>query len=99
MELSVIAYLILLLAVAILRVFELRVSRRNQQRLVARGAVKLDKPKFRWVVLVHTAVLIGAAFGARPRFGWHLRAAVGANLRRHSERIWLSHSGVFLVGF
>jgi methyltransferase len=61
MDLSVIAYLGLLVAVAILRVFELRVSRRNQEQLVARGATKLDKPKFRWVVLVHTAVLIGAA--------------------------------------
>ena len=61
MDLSVIAYLALLLGVAILRVFELRVSRRHQRQMVARGATKLDKPKFRWLVLVHTAVLLGAA--------------------------------------
>ena len=61
MDISVIAFLGLLLAVAGLRIFELRVSRRNQQRLIAQGAVKVDKPPFRWVVLVHTAVLICAA--------------------------------------
>src|SRR5579885_2810902 len=58
---SAMAYLVLLLAVASLRIFELRVSRRNQAAMAARGAAKLDKPNFRWVVLVHTGVLIGAA--------------------------------------
>jgi methyltransferase len=58
---SVMAYLLLLLAVAALRIFELRVSKRNQAAMAARGAVKLDKPNFRWVVLAHTGVLIGAA--------------------------------------
>jgi methyltransferase len=61
MDITVIAYLALLLAVAMLRIFELRVSRRHQQQLLAQGATKVDKPPFRWLVLVHTAVLIGAA--------------------------------------
>ena len=61
MDLSVIAFLILLLAVALLRLFELRVSRRHQEELIARGATKVNKPQFRWVVLVHIGVLIGAA--------------------------------------
>lgn len=61
MDITVIAYLGLLLAVALLRIFELRVSRRNQEKLLARGASKVEKPPFRWVVLVHTAVLICAA--------------------------------------
>ena len=61
MDITVIAYLGLLLAVALLRIFELRVSRRNQQKLLAQGASKVEKPPFRWVVLVHTAVLICAA--------------------------------------
>lgn len=61
MDITVIAYLGLLLAVALLRIFELRVSRRNQEKLLARGALKVNKPPFRWVVLVHTAVLICAA--------------------------------------
>ena len=61
MDLTVIGYLGLLVAVALLRMFELRISRRNRQQMLAQGAVKVDKPLFRWVVLVHTAVLIGAA--------------------------------------
>lgn len=61
MGLSVIAFLILLVLVAALRLVELRISRRHQQQLVARGAAKVDEPRFRWMVLLHTAVLIGAA--------------------------------------
>jgi len=61
MDLSVIAFLGLLLAVASLRLVELRISKRHQKEMVARGAAKVDEPKFRWMVLLHTAVLIGAA--------------------------------------
>jgi methyltransferase len=61
MDVSVIAFLALLIAVAILRLLELRISRRHQQQLVSRGAAKVNEPKFRWMVALHTAVLIGAA--------------------------------------
>ena len=61
MDLSVIAFLALLLAVGLLRIFELRVSSRHQQQMIARGATKINEPRFSWIVFVHTAVLIGAA--------------------------------------
>lgn len=61
MDISVIAFLALLLAVGLLRIFELYVSRRNQQKMMAQGATKVAEPQFRFLVLVHTAVLIGAA--------------------------------------
>ncbi|HUL35719.1 MAG TPA: isoprenylcysteine carboxylmethyltransferase family protein [Candidatus Eisenbacteria bacterium] len=61
MELSVIAFLILLCLVAALRVYELRLSRRHQLEMIAHGASKVDEPRFRWMVLLHTGVLIGAA--------------------------------------
>jgi methyltransferase len=61
MDVSVIAFLLLLVAVAALRLAELRISRRHQQQLVSRGATKVDEPRFRWMVALHTAVLIGAA--------------------------------------
>jgi methyltransferase len=61
MELSVIAYLVLLVVVALLRVYELRISRRHQQDMIARGASKVDEPRFRWMVVLHTGVLVGAA--------------------------------------
>jgi methyltransferase len=62
MDISVIAFLALLLAVALLRIFELSVSRRHQQQLMAHGATKVSEPRFRWIVLLHTAVLVGAVF-------------------------------------
>jgi methyltransferase len=61
MDITVIAFLALLLAVGILRIFELGVSRRHQQHMIAGGATKVNEPQFRWMVFVHTAVLIGAA--------------------------------------
>lgn len=61
MELSVIAFLGLLAAVGVLRLFELRVSRKHQLQLVSRGAAKVEEPNFRWMVALHSAVLMGAA--------------------------------------
>jgi methyltransferase len=61
MELSVIAYLALLLLVALLRIVELQISRRHQREMVAHGAAKVNDPRFRWMVLLHTGVLVGAA--------------------------------------
>ncbi len=61
MDLSVIAFLGLLVAVALLRIVELQISRRHQQEMIARGAAKVDEPRFRWMVVLHTAVLLGAA--------------------------------------
>jgi methyltransferase len=61
MDITVIAFLALLLAVGLLRIFELGVSSRHQQQMIAGGATKVKEPQFRWIVFVHTAVLIGAA--------------------------------------
>src|SRR5258707_15781610 len=61
MDISVIAFLALLLAVALLRIFELGVSRRHQQQMIAHGATKVKEPRFGWIVRFHTAVLVGAA--------------------------------------
>jgi methyltransferase len=61
MELSVYLFLALLLAVAALRIFELRVSKLHQQRMTSRGASKVKDPYFRWMAIFHTLVLIGAA--------------------------------------
>ena len=60
MGVSVIAYLALLVIVALLRLVELRISRRHQMEMTARGAAKVAEPRFRWMVVLHTAVLIGA---------------------------------------
>jgi methyltransferase len=61
MDVSVAAFLGLLIAVALLRGVELVISRRNQQRLAALGVRKATDPYFPWMVLLHAAVLAGAA--------------------------------------
>jgi methyltransferase len=55
------AFLVLLLVVALLRLLELRISKRHRRELIARGAAEVNEPEFRWMVLLHTAVLTGAA--------------------------------------
>ena len=61
MGLSVAGFLGLLIAVALLRGVELVISRRNQHRLEAQGVSRANEPHFHWMVLLHTAVLAGAA--------------------------------------
>jgi methyltransferase len=61
MDLSVIAYLLLLLLVAALRIVELRISRRHQRAMVPRGAQVVVEPIYRWMVALHTFVIVGSA--------------------------------------
>ncbi len=60
MGMSAKAYLVLLAAVGVGRLVEMRISRRNQRRLAAQGASKIAEPHFRWMVLLHIGVLISA---------------------------------------
>ena len=93
MDITVIAFLALLLAVALLRLFELRVSRRHQGELIARGATKVNKPQFRWVVLVHSFVLIGAALEVvllrRPFFPLLAALMFAIFLASNAVRLWV----------
>lgn len=61
MDVTIIAFLALLAAVAALRIVELQISRRHQKSMIARGACKIEEPRFGFMVALHTAVLIGAA--------------------------------------
>jgi len=93
MDLSVIAFLGLLLAVASLRLVELRISKLHQKEMVARGAARVDEPRFRWMVLLHTAVLIGAAlevvFLRRPFIPWLAAPMFAAFLAANAVRWWV----------
>jgi methyltransferase len=55
-----VAYLWLLVLVAIGRLAELRISRRNQGRLEKQGVRKIPEPHFRWMVLLHGGVIVCA---------------------------------------
>jgi methyltransferase len=61
MGLTVYLYLALLAAVGVLRLVELRISRQHQKRMLAQGALRVREPHFKWMVVVHTGILIGAA--------------------------------------
>jgi methyltransferase len=61
MGVSRIAYLFLLAAVAAGRIVELRLSRANQRKLIQAGGTRVAEPHFNAMVLLHTAVLAGAA--------------------------------------
>ena len=93
MELSVIAYLVLLLVVAGLRLYELRISRRHQAEMVARGASKIADPRFRWMVVLHTAVLLGSAlevvFLRRPFYPLFAAVCFAIFLAANVVRWWV----------
>ncbi len=61
MDLSIAAFLALLIAVALLRGVELVISRRHQRGLEAQGISRASEPHYRWMVLLHAGILIGAA--------------------------------------
>jgi methyltransferase len=74
MDLTVIAFLILLACVGVERLLELQVSRRHQRDLANCGARKHRDPQYRWMVALHVGVLIAAAAEVilrhRPFISW-----------------------------
>jgi len=96
MDLSVIVFLSLLFAVALLRLVELRISKRHQKEMAARGAAKIDEPRFRWMVLLHTAVLLGAALEVvllrRPFIPWMAAPMLAVFLAANAVRWWVIRS-------
>jgi len=96
MDLSVIVFLGLLFAVALLRLVELRISKRHQKEMAARGAAKIDEPRFRWMVLLHTAVLLGAALEVvllrRSFIPWLAAPMFAVFLAANAVRWWVIRS-------
>src|SRR5260370_10538902 len=96
MDVSAYAFLGLLVDVGLLRMVELRISKRHQKEMAARGAAKVDEPKFRWMVLLHTAVLLGAAievvFLRRPFILWLAAPMLAVFLAANAVRWWVIRS-------
>jgi methyltransferase len=96
MDLSVYSFLSLLLAVGLLRLVELGISRRHQKEMAARGAAKVEEPRFRWMVLLHTAVLVGAALEVvllkRPFLPWLAAPTLAIFLAANAVRWWVIRS-------
>jgi methyltransferase len=58
---TVAAYLLVVAAVAMLRFAELAISARHRRALAAAGATAVHEPHFKWMAVLHTAILAGAA--------------------------------------
>ena len=93
MAVNVIAYLALLLAVGLLRIYELQISRRHQQQMLARGASKIQDRRFRWMVMLHVCVLIGCAvevvFLHRPFYPLFAAFCFAIFLSANAVRWWV----------
>jgi len=87
------AFLALLLCVALLRLVELGISKRHQREMLARGAAKVEEAKIGWMVLLHTAVLAGAALEVvllqRPFLPWLAAPMVALFLAANVVRWWV----------
>lgn len=83
----------LLAAVAVGRLLELRLSKRNQKRLESRGAVRVHEKRFYLMVLLHAGVFAGAAAEVsllhRPFLPWIGGAAAALFLAAMILRIWV----------
>jgi methyltransferase len=90
---TLLPYLGLVLAVAGLRLFELRVSRRRQRALIARGMRKVGEPHFRAMVALHTTILIASGLEAWLVPRWPIpvlsAAALLVLLAANALRIWV----------
>src|SRR5215467_14940309 len=94
MGLSFYVFLCLLAAVGVLRLVELRVSRHNYHRMLAGGAVPVPEPHFKWIVVIHTGVLIGAAleviFLKRPFIPWFAAVMFVLFIASNLLRLWVA---------
>ncbi len=87
------AFLALLLCVALLRLVELGISKRHQREMLARGAAKVEEAKIGWMVLLHTAVLAGAALEVvllrRPFLPWLAAPMFALFMAANAVRWWV----------
>ena len=92
-QVSFFFYLTLLLLVSAGRLIELRHSRRNQTLLTLQGGSKSPEPRYRWMVALHAAILIGAPlevlFLRRPLVPWLAASALALFIAANATRWWV----------
>jgi len=103
MGVTVFAYLFLLFAVALLRLVELWIFRRNQRLLAVKGVKKVPEAGFRWMVVFHAGILVSSGvevvFFQRPliplmAFVMGLLLAFAVGLRWWVIRVMAEHWNV-----
>jgi len=93
MDITAIAFVVLLACVGLERLLELRLSRRHQRDLALLGAQKRADPQYHWMIALHAGVLTGAAlevvFLRRPFIVPLAAAALLAFLLATALRWWV----------
>jgi methyltransferase len=89
-------YFLLLMSLALLRMMELRISRRHQVRLVAENGRLLTEPVYPMMVAVHTMLFLGSVVEVwwlerafLPPLGWTMMFLLAACI---IGRIWMWRS-------
>ena len=90
---SWVSYTALVALVAVMRLIELGISRRNIIRLKARGAIEVGRSLYPWMVTVHTAFLVACVAEVwlfeRPFFPQLAVFALGSMVAAAALRIWV----------
>jgi methyltransferase len=90
---SRVLYTALVVLVAVMRLIELAISRRNITRLKARGAIEVGRSLYPWMVTVHTAFLVACVAEVwlleRPFFPQLAVFALGLMVGAAALRIWV----------
>lgn len=83
----------LLIAVGIMRLSEMRISKRRQRALAAKGVPRVKEPHFLAMVTLHTGVLVGAGIEAtvwqRPAVPVVTALALLGVLAANALRLWV----------
>jgi len=86
-------YLALVILIALARIIELIVARRNVRRLRQRGAVEVGAGHYPWMVLLHVAFLIACplevVLGGRPWIPWLAIPMSGLLVAAMALRFWV----------
>jgi len=90
---SRVLYTALVTLVAVMRLVELAISRRNIARLKARGAIEVGRSLYPWMVTVHTAFLVACVVEVRllerPLFPQLAAIALVTLVGAAALRIWV----------
>lgn len=87
------AFWALLLGVGVMRLAEMRVSKRRQRAMAAQGIARVKEPHFLAMVVLHTGVLLGAGLEAtwlhRPALLWLTVVALLIVVAASGLRLWV----------
>jgi len=90
---SRLVFTLLMVLVAVQRLWELQMSSRNRDLLLAEGAVEAGARHYPWMVALHTLLLVAAPAEVwlldRPVIPWLAAASLGGVIGANVVRLWV----------